>query len=92
MRTLTAAIVLVTALVVSCTAEAGMRCPSGRLVETGMDMFKIKEICGEPQGIISDGDNVSPKRTFYYYHFTSGGYGFILEFRGVTLVSIRARK
>lgn len=92
MKTFTAAVILSIALFVSLDVSAGMRCPSGRLAEVGMDMFKIKEICGEPKGTISDGDNVSPKRTFFYYKFTSGGYGFILEFRGVTLISIRERK
>jgi len=93
MKTFTAAVILTIALFVSLDAAAGMRCPSGRLAEVGMDMFKIKEICGEPKGVISDGDDVvGPKRTYYYYKFTSGGYGFILEFRGVTLISIRERK
>ena len=92
MKTFTATLILTIALFVSLDASAGMRCPSGRLVEVGDDMFKVKEICGEPKGIISDGDNVSPKKTFYYYKFTSGGFGFILEFRGLTLIGIRERK
>lgn len=83
--------ILAVALLAFSLSASALRCPSGKLVRTGDDMFAVIEACGQNMGEISMGGVNGPTKTMWRYDF-GHGMTHILTFKGSILVNITSRR